>query len=357
MSLLFSALGLAVLVYRLGWRRADVPMAPDDGPSVSIVVPARNEEENLKTLLPSLLALSYREKEIVVVDDGSTDGTAQVATSLGVPVVLAGPKPEGWVGKNWACARGAEITGGELVLFTDADTSHSIDGLSRAVAHLKATRAQLLTSPPFHLSPTWWEKGLGLFQMLPLVLTAFRNEPRPSRKYSIGQYLLFDRICYETIGGHTALKASLTEDIDLGRAVVETGHKLVVYEDASLYSVRMFEDFESFTRGWSRLLRLGMAKSNVVSVVELLLVIQLFVGPNSAPGAALKVAAVGFLIYRQRHFGDFSFIGAIFYPFSLALFTGLSVAALVARVSGAPVVWRERAYAADFGAKERGNRG
>ena len=108
--------------------------------------------------------------------------------------------------------------------------------------------------------------------------------------------------------------------------------------------MRMFESFEAFTKGWARLLRLGMGNSNIQSVVELLLVLQLFVGPKSPASAMLALAGVAFLLYLQRHFGEFSPWGAVFYPLSIALFTGLSAIAVVARVTGQPVVWRSREY-------------
>lgn len=347
MSVFFSALGLAVLIHRLGFRskteREPVAM-PASWPKVSIIVPARNEEENLGDLLPSLARLDYPDYEILVVDDSSSDRTVEIALKLGATVIAAGPKPPGWVGKNWACARGASNASGDLLLFTDADTVHADDGLKRAVAKLRSSKAGLLSAPPYHSTVEWWEKGLGLFQLLPLILTAYRQPPKSDRKYSIGQYLLFTREAYAKIGGHEALAGSLTEDIDLGRAVLERGSHLVVHPEADLYSVRMFDGFDAFARGWTRLLRLGMGKSDVQSVVELLLVFQLFIGPNSALGAALLLAGVTFLLYRQRHFGDFASWGALLFPFSIMLFTGLSMMAIAARLRGKPIEWRARLY-------------
>ncbi|MEK7355550.1 MAG: glycosyltransferase family A protein, partial [Bdellovibrionota bacterium] len=158
MSLVLSAFGLAVLIYRLGFKSSghlDVA-ANLEMPHVTIVVPARDEEENLTTLLPSLKALDYANFDVVVVDDGSTDKTMDVASTFGVTVIEAGPKPTGWVGKNWACARGAEIAKGDFILFTDADTRHRKDSLTKVVAFARSRHAGLVTAPPFHLAPTWW---------------------------------------------------------------------------------------------------------------------------------------------------------------------------------------------------------
>jgi 4,4'-diaponeurosporenoate glycosyltransferase len=104
-------------------------------PSLSVIIPARNEEHNLPTLLRSLHSQSLRPGEIIVVDDGSTDRTADTARQLGATVVPSRPLPEGWRGKTWACHQGAQSARGELLLFLDADTwfePNGFDGVMSA---------------------------------------------------------------------------------------------------------------------------------------------------------------------------------------------------------------------------------
>ena len=103
-------------------------------PSVSIIIPARNEEHNLPTLLRSLAAQPVKPREIIVVDDGSTDRTAELARQLGATVIPSKPLPDGWRGKTWACHQGAQAATGELLLFLDADTWFEPDGLARVLA-------------------------------------------------------------------------------------------------------------------------------------------------------------------------------------------------------------------------------
>ncbi len=100
--------------------------------SVSVIIPARNEEQNLPTLLRSLAAQPVKPREILVVDDGSTDRTAEVARRLGATVIVSQPLPDGWRGKTWACHQGAQAATGELLLFVDADTWFEPDGLRRS---------------------------------------------------------------------------------------------------------------------------------------------------------------------------------------------------------------------------------
>src|SRR5690348_4351289 len=117
------------------YDKQSLPMSDADRVGVSVIVPARNEEACLARCLESLLAQSGVAFEIIVVDDASTDRTAEIARSFAaVHVISAPPLPEGWTGKNNAMAAGAKIARGKWLLFTDADTVHKSGSLARAVA-------------------------------------------------------------------------------------------------------------------------------------------------------------------------------------------------------------------------------
>src|SRR5207245_3859047 len=121
-------------------------MTVDDNPVVSIIVPARDEEACLGTCLESLVAQTGITFEIIVVDDDSSDRTAEIARSFpGVDVIQAGPLPDGWTGKNNAMAAGAKVAKGKWLLFTDADTIHKSGSLARAVAETEQHGAALLS--------------------------------------------------------------------------------------------------------------------------------------------------------------------------------------------------------------------
>ncbi|HET9726026.1 MAG TPA: glycosyltransferase family 2 protein, partial [Gemmatimonadales bacterium] len=114
----------------------DVP--PTDGPPVSVIIPARNESAVIETVVRSILVTSYQQVELIVVDDRSTDDTAAKVARLAprdarVRLLSGSPLPEGWYGKPWACFQGARAATGELLLFTDADTTHGPELLGRAV--------------------------------------------------------------------------------------------------------------------------------------------------------------------------------------------------------------------------------
>ena len=130
-----------------------IPVCPaylkteETSPSISIIIPARNEADNLPTLLSSLQAQYGIEYDITVVNDHSTDDTAMVAASHGAKVLNSEPLPDGWLGKPWACYQGAQNTTGDILLFLDADTSMELNGLSRLVGAWQHTKGAVSLIP------------------------------------------------------------------------------------------------------------------------------------------------------------------------------------------------------------------
>lgn len=344
LELLFSFLGLGVLVWRTKpWRtpRATSPLviAETLPAMVSIIVPCRNEEKNIARFLRAVDAFTLK-AEIIVVDDGSSDRTFEVALKSRVARVIKAPaKPEGWVGKSWACHHGALVARGQILLFTDADTCHRADSLQKALSFFKEQQADLISCPPHHACENLFEKALGLFHVLPLIATAFLEKPKVNRLYSIGQYLMIDRRAYDRIGGHEELKDSLTEDIDMAQAVCANGLRYAVYPDANLYDVQMYRTAKEFWIGWKRLLRLGMRKASPVAFVEIVLVFHLFWDFSLATLAGLFALA-----WIQRQHGNFSAWGVLLAPISIVLFTLMSIIGLAETLLNRKVVWRERSY-------------
>ncbi|WP_413569023.1 glycosyltransferase [Bdellovibrio sp. HCB117] len=308
-------------------------------PLVSIIVPCRNEEHNIGPLLQSLQRLSGVQAEILVVDDSSTDKTFEVAARENVRVLKAPPKPEGWVGKSWACAYGAQLAQGDYFLFTDADTRHRPDSLSQALGFLLQEKADLISAPPHHRCLNWWEQGLGLFHLLPLIAAGFPQSKGTSRIYAIGQYLLISKAAYNSIGGHEALRSSLTEDIDMAKRVLEKGLKYRIFPKTSLYEVQMYDTAKEFWRGWIRLLRLGMKKVSFAAFLEITLVYCLFF-----QFTWMTVVGLLFLGFIQRQHGRFSWWGVLLAPLSLILFAVISMAGVLETLRKKKVTWQERDY-------------
>ena len=344
LGLVLAACGWLVWTLRLGGlvRRAGRrDPAPDRPRAVSVVVPARDEAHNLPALLASLRALAPA--QTIVVDDHSTDGTGEVARGFGAEVVVPEPLPPGWVGKPWACRRGAAAARGEAILFTDADTVHGPGSLDRAVARLDATGADLVSIVPTHATVAWWEQLQGAFQLLLLVAT------RGGRDFAIGQYLLFRRGAYDALGGHDPVRDRIAEDLALMRAVRARGGRYELVLAPGALRVRMYpEGLRGFVRGWRRNFREGLGESGVLGVVEIALVYAWLVGlPLLALGGAWLAGAVWLVSLadvarRQRLVGDFPAWTALAAPVALAVFAWCTAAAVFDHARGAPVTWRGR---------------
>jgi glycosyltransferase involved in cell wall biosynthesis len=330
--------------------KSSVPntLLASEQPLVSIIIPARNEARSLPKLLESLLQSAYTNYEILVIDDHSEDQTYEVATRYPVTVIKAPPKPSGWIGKSWACYIGSCFAKGDLFLFTDADTIHTPNGLLEAVATLKNTHAVMLSAPSFHQNNFWWEKLLGPFHFLITVAATPFNKPNLKNPYAIGQYLLFEKEFYLSIGGHTAICSSLAEDVDLARMTLANGGQYQLYTNTKLYEVQMYNSFPEFVSGWSRILRVGMQYMEITSILISMFAVFALLSIFHESGSIiywvptlLTLMCIGQI---QQTTGNYSLWGLLFFPIGLGLFLLLGIWATISQTLRLPLQWRGRMY-------------
>ncbi|HVH14216.1 MAG TPA: glycosyltransferase family 2 protein [Candidatus Angelobacter sp.] len=226
-------------------------------PPVSIILPVRNQARTVSDCVSSLVGLEYPNKEIIVVDGGSTDGTRELVQKFAheVTVVDEEPLPVGWVGKNWACHLGYKKSGGELLLFTDGDSVHANDSLARSVNYLQAENADLVTLAPGTILRSFWEKLLQppIFLLI-MILVGGKMVNDDNRQNAIGngQYMLFRREAYDKIGGHYAVRDKIIEDYSLGRLLKKAGMRLRFVTAPDALEVRMYVSLGEIWRGWSK---------------------------------------------------------------------------------------------------------
>jgi hypothetical protein len=238
-------------------------VAPDpvtNGPIVSVIVPARNEETCLGACLQSLVAQDGVSFEIIVVDDGSTDRTREIARAVpSVRLVEAGPLPEGWTGKNNAMAAGEKKARGQWLLFTDADTVHRTGSLARALAEAKQHGAALLSYSPQQEVHSFWERAVMpvIFAELAAIYQPSRvSDPASTAAAANGQYLLISREAYYGVGGHASVAGSLLEDVALARAVKASGRRIFFRFGGDAVRTRMYRSFAQLREGWTKNLAL-----------------------------------------------------------------------------------------------------
>jgi len=249
------------------------PLSVSEPPTVSVIVPARNEEACLGACLESLVAQVGVAFEIIVVDDGSSDRTRSIAESFpGVLVIEPGPLPPGWSGKNNAVSAGVRRARGEWLLFTDADTVHRPGSMARAVAEVKEQGADLLSYSPEQEVRSFWEKAIMPVIFAELASTyrpAEVSDPKSSVAAANGQYLLVSREAYEAVGGHAARAGDLLEDVALARAIKLTGRRIFFRYGGDRVRTRMYRSFQQLTEGWTKNLVLLFPSPGALAVKRL----------------------------------------------------------------------------------------
>ena len=196
-------------------------------PKVSVIVPGFNEEKYIARCLDSLAEQDYPNFEVIAINDSSTDRTGEIMDQYSrnnrkLVVIHACPAPKGWVGKNWACYQGYLRSSGDILLFTDADTIHSPQLMTRAITVMMVQRLKALTVVPRLMCNEIWTRitvpMLSIF--LHTRFSALRvNDPNTRIGYFFGSFFLITRKTYEKIGTHESVKQELIEDGALGSKV------------------------------------------------------------------------------------------------------------------------------------------
>ncbi|GAB2853165.1 glycosyltransferase family 2 protein [Actinocorallia aurea] len=251
------------------------PLAPAHAPpaKVSVVIPARDEEARLGPCLRAVLADPHV-AEAVVVDDGSTDGTAALAASLGARVVPGAPPPPGWVGKQWALRQGVEAARGPVVVALDADTRPRPGLVSALCAALE--RHDLVSAAPRFVCAGPVAQALQAAFLTTLVYrfgpVGAAVPPPAHRMLANGQCTAFRREEMRAADGYTAIRGNLTDDVALARALARGGWRVGFLDAGGLLDVEMYASPREIWREWPRSLPLRDVTSPVALAGDLAVV-------------------------------------------------------------------------------------
>jgi 4,4'-diaponeurosporenoate glycosyltransferase len=338
---------------------------------LALIIPARNEEQNLPALLRSIAAQSAKPCEIIVVNDASTDRTAEVAQHLGARVVNSQPLPEGWRGKTWACHQGAQVATGELLLFLDADTWFEPEGLGRVLAAYAASPTSGSSRRESALTPNQMERtDVRCYKAIALSVGPFHAVRRVYEDLSLffnfnmtvgtvpselfGQMLLVDRESYRRVGGHEAVKGRTLENFFLAQQFRAAGIPTRSMTGRGVLAFRMYPNgLRELIEGWTKGFAAGAGQT---PRGVLLLVVAWTIG--------LMLAAIGWAVtgdwlrwgaaylfcaaqvaWVSRQIGAFRWFTALLYPVPLVFF--FAVFARSALRSGKQVTWKGREIRAD----------
>src|SRR5687767_8924827 len=352
-------------------EQADPPGSP---PLASHVTPARNEARNISPCVESALASSYPRLEVIVVDDHSTDETAAIVRAIAardarVRVITPPPLPDGWFGKQWACAAGAAVARGEVLGFMDADTRQAPDLVTRTVNAMLTRGADLLSVAGTQDLGSFWERMIQP-QIFSIMLQRYggtelvNRSRRVAEKIANGQCLWVRRSAYDTMGGHGAVKHEVAEDLALAQHWFGAGRTVALVLGIDQLSTRMYTSLRELIDGWGKNIYAGGRKAMPFGVVgraiyplalvapslftlvpPVVLVLGLLgvVGPTAQAWAAIATGANlvwWLLVYAWLRLSP---LYALLHPLGAAMVLYIALGAIA---RGRRVRWKEREYRA-----------
>ena len=338
-------------------------------PFVSILVPARNEEENIAGCVTSLLQQDYPEFEIIVIDDRSTDKTNEILKEI-FPIIriLNIPElPDGWTGKTHALYEGSKIAKGKWILFTDADTLHNPLSLKTAITYALERNVDFLSLYPQSRKDSFWGKitqplgGAILHLWYP-----FKNVNNPKHKtaFANGQFILIKKECYLEIGGHENVKSELLEDVAMAKSAKDRGKNINMAYGFNLFSTRMYKDIKEIWKGWRRIFGVLAGKRKSLYPVSLLLIILFSFIPFalvfnvsllSKGGICAGIYLITLLELILIYLANASIyalsknnpLWSIFYPIGCIIMFCILLDALAREALKRPISWRGTTYTAN----------
>jgi len=313
---------------------------------VSIIIPARDEQHALPHLLGPLMAGIGPRDEVLVVDDHSTDQTAEIAASFGARVIQPPALPPGWLGKPHACWAGAQVATCDHLVFLDADLHPPVDLVDRMAAALLAHPGQVVSVQPWHTTKRRDEQFSMIFNLVALMgigrFSALGARVTPQSAF--GPVLAIDRATYDRVGGHAhpAVRAQHTEDI----AIAQQVGRAQLYTGAPDIAFRMYPGgIRDLIRGWTRSVATGARSGPWWAVLLTVAWVASLVG-GMLVSPVLYAASVIQLAVLAPRAGKFSILMAALYPLALAIFLGVFVRSAIKVILRRPVQWKSREVSA-----------
>ncbi len=358
-------LSITLLLWVAGWavmaRLRTVPLPESEAhipdTKVSIIIPARNEEENLSTLLPSIEAQSISPHEVIVVDDQSTDRTTEIAEKHGATVIPGQSLPEDWYGKPWACHQGAMAATGDWLLFLDADTEFEPEAFAR-FRNLTSEEDCIHSIGPWHRVEHAYEQLSSIFNVVMVLgMNGFTLKGDEVERVGLfGQSMLISRRSYNEVEGHRNVRREVLENFALSRLLSDAGFRCRCYLGKGTVKMRMFPGgYDDLVAGWSKGFISGASYTPRHAMIGvscwlsalIMMTISLTFLPFASTAATIAIGilfGLGALqsVYLFRRVGGFWILGALLFPISLFFYQSVFFRALLRKRSGGTVAWKGR---------------
>jgi len=334
--------------------------------SVSVLIPARDEEASIGASVRAALASLHVHLEVIVLDDHSEDRTSEIVRSLALKdkrlrLVTAPPLPSGWCGKQFACSVLAELATKPVLCFIDADVQLSKDGLTKMISALRTRNSGLVSGFPRQITQTALEQLL-----LPLMhflllgflpLSGMRRWVHPSFGAGCGQIFVADREAYRRSGGHAAIRNSRHDGLTLPKAFRRAGIMTDLCDATSTASCRMYHNASEVFFGLLKNADEGIASPGRILPFSLLLLVgQVFpvlmlalawtLGQSSTLKALSGLAVLASFMPRLVSAVRFRqpILAALFHPLAICLLLGIQWYALLRSLLRVPAIWKGRRY-------------
>jgi len=326
--------------------------------SISIIIPARNEEKNLDNLFNSLNNQTVKVKEVILVDDNSTDKTPIIGKKHNAKVISLKSLPKGWVGKSWACYNGAKAATGDYFIFLDADTALKNNGIKNILSCLQRYQG-VISLQPYHKIKKLYENLSLFFNIISLagmgIFTPFQTRINPIGAF--GPCLICKKEDYYKIDGHKSIKGKVMEDIEIGKRFIEAKIPVVCLGGKGTIDFRMYPGGSmEMIKGWSKSFGNG-AKSTSIPI--LIMVIAWIVGsifplnlladglspliPNIILVATVfYLSFIAQIYWMSYRIGNFSIWALVFYPIPLTFFVVVFFYSLIITIFRKRVTWKDR---------------
>jgi len=324
--------------------------------TLSVIVPARNEEMNLPALLGSLVTQDEPPTEIIVVDDASWDGTAEVALAGGARVLSSAPLPAGWRGKTWACHQGASEAEGDVLLFVDADVRFE-PGALRAIRDTYGRQPGVLSIGPYHRVPLVYEQLSAFFNLVMTAgtgaFTLLGEHIQPRGLF--GPFLMVERQAYHSMGGHETVKGQILENYFMAPQFARVGVPMRCYGGGGVMTMRMYPGgLRELVAGWTKAFATGAAQTPVLLLLAIsawitgslviagLLALAVAQGENPGLGLVVYALYAVQIFAMLRRIGSFRWYVAFGYPVPLVFYLAVFARSVASVVFAKEVSWKGR---------------
>jgi 4,4'-diaponeurosporenoate glycosyltransferase len=325
-------------------------------PRISIIIPVRNEETTIPLLLADLMAQTVAIHEILCIDDASTDRTAETIHRFGMEPISAGMKPDGWIGKSWACHVGAERATGDLFLFLDADVRLEPDAVEELMASYQ-THGGVISIQPYHRVLRMYEQLSLFFNLIQIAGNGLGKCFRANQIGLFGPVILIGRDDYRFIDGHECARSCIADDLALGERLRKRGIRFHLFLGNRNISYRMYATgWKDLLLGWTKNFATGASKTPPLTFLAV------FAAITSCATVPVQIVSellghrpvhamawlggygiwVILLMIGARRAGSYTKVAVMAYPVLLMTFLSVFVVSIFKRAFRRDVIWKDR---------------